>query len=181
MFHHIAGLGSGLPADDGDASCFFVDVSASDSRAAGAASAIGAGGGTGAVVFSGAGSLAIGLAVAAGALLVVPDFTAAVKVSPMDCSVAIVALCTSSAWIVLRNMFMLSVSHDSTVFRSEICLLISSTDKVGMIMPGMPMPGTFMPPHRFLTKSSVSLIALIPGIPCIDDFDMLVSVTTIVA
>ena len=88
----------------------------------------------------------------------------------MVCSAASVALCTSSACIVLRSMLILTFSQDSTAFRSVICLLTSSTDREGIAIPGI-----FMPPHRFLTNSRVSVIAPTPGMPDILDSAMLVS------
>ncbi|MNR46117.1 hypothetical protein D3C85_1650450 [compost metagenome] len=50
-------------------------------------------------------------------------------------------------------------SHASTARRSLIFLSSSSTDSVGAAMPGT----TPMLPHRFFTKSSVSVITAAPG------------------
>jgi hypothetical protein len=36
----------------------------------------------------------------------------------------------------------------------------------------LPIPGIFMPPHRFFIKSSVSVMAPIPGILGIEGFGM---------
>jgi hypothetical protein len=88
----------------------------------------------------------------------------------MVCSAARVALWTSSACIVLRNMLMLTLSQDSTAFRSAICLFTSSTDREGIAMPGI-----FMPPHRLLTNSRVSVIAPTPGMPDMLESAMLIS------
>jgi hypothetical protein len=86
--------------------------------------------------------------------------TIALTLSPIDFKVVSVALCTSSACIVPRSMFMFNVIQDSTAFKSAICLSTLSTDSVGIAMPGTFMP----PPHMFLTNSSVSFMAPIPGI-----------------
>ena len=105
---------------------------------------------------------------------------AAVMVSPMVCKVEIVAFWTSSACMVVCNMFRFSDNQDSTAFKSLICLSISSIDKVGITMPGICfMPGKFMPgafSHMFLKKSSVSDIILTPGMADGVDLDMTVSI-----
>ncbi len=89
----------------------------------------------------------------------------------MPLSVAIVARCTSSVWIVVRSMLALSSSHCSTARRSAMRLSSSSTSTVGAIMLGIccgsraaidaRLPGVGMPlmPHNFCMNSKVSPIA----------------------
>ena len=83
--------------------------------------------------------------------------------APIDFSVAMVPRWTSSACIVPRSIATFTFSQASTAFRSVIFLSRSSTDRAGAPKPGMLMPGTLMLPQRFLTKSSVSVMAPTPG------------------
>ena len=92
------------------------------------------------------------------------DFMVCAKLSPMVCKVESVALCISKACIELRNIFIFNCNQDSTAFKSVICLLISSGDSEGMVMPG-----TFIAPHILRTNSMVSFIAFMPGISLLPD------------
>ena len=60
--------------------------------------------------------------------------------------------------MVPRSMPRFRFSQDSTALRSAIFLSSSSVDRLEPVIPGTPAPGTFMPPQRFFTNSSVSVI-----------------------
>ena len=77
----------------------------------------------------------------------------------MACRVDKVALFTSRVWMVALSMFRFSSSQEATVLRSEIFLLISSTESEGVAMAGAPMLL-----HIFFMNSMVSPTEPAPGI-----------------
>jgi len=102
-----------------------------------------------------------------------PDWRIASAIeAPIDFNVASVPRCTSSAWMVPRSIERFRFSQDSTALRSAMRLSRSSVDIGGVAMPGRPVPGICMDPHRFLTNSSVSVT---PGMAGAEGFSMVVS------